>query len=56
MGRKKKAKLLKFVKKEHIGRVLDICDNIISVGGLNHIFSGEFIRFQSMKSEIFGFV
>ena len=52
----KKKKLNIKVRKSYKGIVVDICDNIVSVSGLKYAFSGEFIRFKSVKSDIFGFV
>lgn len=54
MSKKKKLNLK--VRKSYKGIVVDICDNIVSVSGLKYAFSGEFIRFKSVKSDIFGFV
>ena len=38
------------------GRVLDICDKIISVAGLNTAFSGEMVYFTSKTGKATGFV
>lgn len=54
MGRKKKKKI--YSRPIVFGRIVDICDSIVSVSGLHHIFSGELIHFKSPNSEIVGFV
>ena len=38
------------------GRVIDICDSIVSVSGLSSVFSGELVRFQSPNGDLAGFV
>jgi len=40
----------------HIGRVVDICDNIVSVSGLRGAFCGELVRFKQQNGEVSGFV
>jgi F-type H+-transporting ATPase subunit alpha len=42
--------------KRYQGRVVDICDSIVSVSGLSSAFSGELVRFKSPMGEIAGFV
>lgn len=43
------------LNKVEMGRIVDICDSIVSVSGMD-LFSGELIYFQSQKSDITGFV
>lgn len=40
----------------NIGRVIDICDNIVSVSGLRGAFCGELVRFKQQNGEVSGFV
>jgi len=44
------------INNRYQGRVVDICDSIVSVSGLSSAFSGELVRFQSPHGDIAGFV
>jgi F0F1-type ATP synthase alpha subunit len=46
----------KNINKRSQGRVVDICDSIVSVSGLTSAFNGELVRFKSPMGEITGFV
>ena len=44
------------VNSKYIGRVVDVCDSIVSVSGLNNAAVGELFKFKDLQGDITGFV